>query len=83
MSFYFSANTIIYFLMRHEVDATEMDDVYLEQADDEFAEATPTMSMSPSVPTVVENITTKSPPPLGDLPKPAADETSSGDTAET
>ncbi len=38
ISFYFSANTIIYYLMRREVDATEMDDVYLEQVDDEFAE---------------------------------------------
>jgi hypothetical protein len=38
ISFYFSANTIIYYLMRREVDATELDDVYLEQTDDEFAE---------------------------------------------
>jgi hypothetical protein len=36
--FYFSANTIIYYLMRQEVDATELDDVYLEQMDDEFAD---------------------------------------------
>jgi hypothetical protein len=41
VSFYFSANTIIYLLMRHEVDATELDDVYLEQTDDEFAETAP------------------------------------------
>jgi hypothetical protein len=41
ISFYFSANTIIYYLMRREVDATEMDDVYLEQIDDEFAEPAP------------------------------------------
>ena len=25
--------------MRHEVDATELDDVYLEQTDEDFAEA--------------------------------------------
>jgi hypothetical protein len=36
ISFYFSANTIIYYLMRREVDATELDDVYLEQGDEEF-----------------------------------------------
>ena len=41
ISFYFSANTIIYYLMRREVDATELDDVYLEQIDDEFADPTP------------------------------------------
>src|ERR1041385_3273428 len=40
ISFYFSANTIIYFLMRNEVDATEMDDVYVEQADDDFSDTT-------------------------------------------
>ncbi|MEO6435654.1 MAG: hypothetical protein ABIP55_07815 [Tepidisphaeraceae bacterium] len=40
ISFYFTVNTIIYFLMRHEVDATEMDDVYLEQGDEDFADAT-------------------------------------------
>jgi hypothetical protein len=39
ISFYFSVNTIIYYLMRHEVDQTELDDVHLEQTDEEFAEA--------------------------------------------
>jgi hypothetical protein len=38
VSFYFSANTIIYFLLRREVDATETDDVYLEETDDDFGE---------------------------------------------
>ncbi len=38
VSFYFSANTIIYYLMRNEVDATEMDDVYVEQADEDFTD---------------------------------------------
>ncbi len=38
ISFYFSANTIIYVLMRREVDATELDDVYLEQMEEEFSE---------------------------------------------
>jgi hypothetical protein len=40
VSFYFSANTIIYYLLRREVDATDLDDVYVEQADEEFAEPT-------------------------------------------
>ena len=39
ISFYFSANTIIYYLMRREVDATELDDVYVEDTDDDFGEA--------------------------------------------
>ena len=41
ISFYFSASTIIYVLMCHEVDATELDDVYIEQAEEDFAENTP------------------------------------------
>lgn len=36
ISLYFSANTIIYYLMRAEVDVTEMDDVYLEQSEEEL-----------------------------------------------
>ena len=51
ISFYFSANTIIYYLMRQEVDATEMDDVYLEQAEEEFAEPAPAAPVtSPTAP---------------------------------
>jgi hypothetical protein len=38
ISFYFSANTIIYFLMRREVDATELEDVYVEDAEDDIVE---------------------------------------------
>src|SRR5690606_15445683 len=38
ISFYFSANTIIYYLLRREVDNNELDDVYLEATDEEFAE---------------------------------------------
>ena len=41
ISFYFSANTIIYYLMRREVDATELDDVYVEESEDEFGEPLP------------------------------------------
>jgi hypothetical protein len=40
--FYFSANTIIYYLLRKEVDATDLDDVYMELTDDEFADPVPT-----------------------------------------
>lgn len=38
ISFYFSANTLIYYLMRREVDATELDDVYVEETDEEMEE---------------------------------------------
>jgi hypothetical protein len=39
ISLYFSANTIIYYLMRSEVDSTELDDVYLEQSEEELEPA--------------------------------------------
>src|SRR5205814_9787828 len=38
ISFYFSANTIIYYLMRREVDATDVDDVYLEQSPEDLVD---------------------------------------------
>ncbi len=41
ISFYFSSSTIVYYLMRREVDATEMDDVYLEEFEEEFSETPP------------------------------------------
>jgi hypothetical protein len=54
ISFYFSANTIIYYLMRREVDATELDDVYVEEADDELDEgAAPAGSPAPAGATTV------------------------------
>ena len=54
--FYFSANTIIYYLLRREVDATDMDDVYLEQVDDEFAD--PIVSDAPAGDGSVQSATT-------------------------
>jgi hypothetical protein len=49
ISFYFSANTIIYYLMRREVDATEMEDVSVDEAEDEFGDGAP-MAASESTP---------------------------------
>ena len=46
ISFYFSANTIIYYLMRREVDATELDDVYVEDTEDDFADTARTGTAS-------------------------------------
>ena len=64
ISFYFSVNTIIYYLMRNEVDATEMDDVYLEQSEEDFADAT-----APPV-----TVTTVTPPVTADqTPAPSSD----------
>ncbi len=62
ISFYFSSNTIIYYLMRREVDATDLDDVYLEQSDDEFADPitsdTPELVTPPGASVVVSDTPT-------------------------
>ncbi len=41
ISFFMSASTIIYYLLRREVDATDLDDVYLEQPEEDFVETSP------------------------------------------
>jgi hypothetical protein len=48
ISFYFSANTIIYYLMRREVDATELDDVYLEQSEEDFGDSPASATSAPA-----------------------------------
>ena len=50
ISFYFSANTLIYYLMRNEVDATDMEDVYVEQQDDDLPDTAPTTPPEPTPP---------------------------------
>lgn len=66
ISFYFSANTIIYLLMRRKVDATEMDAVYVEPADLEVEEPLP--------PTQTTRVEAQSPTPP-DAAGPLAGET--------
>jgi hypothetical protein len=55
ISFYFSANTIIYLLLRRDLDATELDDVYLEDAEEDAGqtageEVPPDETAAPSPP---------------------------------
>jgi hypothetical protein len=50
ISLYFSSSTIIYYLMRKEVDATAMDEVYLEPNDDDFVEQAPEVAPIPATP---------------------------------
>ena len=54
ISFYFSANTLIYYLMRREVDATDLDDVYVEEMDDEIPDTEAPPVVTEVTPTVVE-----------------------------
>ncbi|HNM16124.1 MAG TPA: hypothetical protein PKJ64_15220, partial [bacterium] len=41
VSFYYCSTTIIYFLLRREVDATDLEDVYVGDEDDESPLGTP------------------------------------------
>lgn len=73
ISFYFSANTIIYMLMRRKVDATEMDAVYLDPNDLETAEPQP-----PVQPATASSAASAAPPPAavplaGEKPAAASD----------
>lgn len=60
-SFYFSGSTIIYFLLRREVDATDFEDVY-EENEEPYEQEAPPVAVSSDAP----------PPaaPLGDAPPP-------------
>jgi hypothetical protein len=58
ISFYFSVNTVIYYLMRQEVDATELDDVYLEHGEEEFTTDTLAGQQSPPAVTPAESTST-------------------------
>jgi hypothetical protein len=57
ISFYFSANTIIYYLMRRDVDATELDDVYLEQSEEDFGDTAPAVATSTTTVTTTTVVT--------------------------
>ena len=65
ISLYFSSSTIIYYLMRREVDATAMDEVYLEPSDDDFADAQPepTTAAETPAPAAPDATTTPENPP--------------------
>jgi hypothetical protein len=61
ISFYFSASTVIYLLLRREVDATDLEDVYLEE-DEEPETSAPPPPMPPA-PAPGGEVVTITPPP--------------------
>ncbi|HEX8324134.1 MAG TPA: hypothetical protein VF595_09490 [Tepidisphaeraceae bacterium] len=76
ISLYLCSGTLVYFLLRRDVDATEMDEVYLEPNDEELTE-TATETTSTDTPAVVATGTTAEPagqpvdvpaPPEGERP---------------
>jgi hypothetical protein len=68
-SYFWSASTIIYLLMRRKVDDTELDEVYLEEEDHESSYGTPAFSPAKSpapaaAPATSSNVTMVEPPAL-------------------
>jgi hypothetical protein len=75
-SYFWTASTIIYLLMRRKVDDTDLDEVYLEEEDDAdigFAPPSeaPPAAAAPAGMTMVDAPTLRSPPPPA-TPAPAA-----------
>lgn len=58
ISLYFSESTIIYYLLRKDVDATEMDDVYLEPSDEELSEVAPAETAEATATVTTATVTT-------------------------
>jgi hypothetical protein len=54
VSFYFSASTLVYMLMRRDIDTTELDEVYLEDSDDDTLPdpLAPTTAATPATPAI-------------------------------
>ena len=78
ISFYFCSNTIIYFLLRKDVDATEMDDVFIEETEEDFIDR----STSAEATSVVETAAAPAPAPAPG-PGPAPVQTPTAEPAAT
>jgi len=64
VSFFFSGSTIIYYLLRHKVDATDMEDVYLEEDEEEERPEEEELPPAPEAPAAISE------PPPGEPPLP-------------
>lgn len=65
LSFYYCASTIIYFLLRREVDATDIEDVYLEDEDEDLPGSAPAGTSGPATPPSSDPV---APPPAPQPP---------------
>ena len=72
ISFYFSASTIIYLLMRRKVDAAAMDQVYLEPADDVLPDTAEEGAIAPKSPAPASPTTDTPGTAAGQPPQPNA-----------
>ncbi|MGC4031619.1 MAG: hypothetical protein QM754_07785 [Tepidisphaeraceae bacterium] len=63
ISLYASSSTLVYFLLRRDVDATELDEVYLETDEDELNDAIATSDVTESAEPAGQPVDTPTPPP--------------------
>ena len=71
VSFFLSGSTVIYYLLRKKVDATDMEDVYLEE--DEEEEEAASMSSTATAEAGGQSTPAPEPPPVESPEKPAED----------
>jgi len=70
ISFFFSSSTLIYYLLRREVDATDLEDVYLEEYEEEELGAKPAAApaSAPAAPPAEASAPPAAPPPQPEPP---------------
>lgn len=73
ISFYFSGSTVLYFLLRREVDATDLEDVYLEETEEEEPAPAPASvpAPAPALAPEASQPTVEPPPAAAPEPPPA------------
>jgi len=76
VSFFYSANTAIYFLLRRRVDATDINDVFVEQDIEELVAEEPGQKESSAEPKITSEITED------EKEEPASDESGTEDSNE-
>jgi hypothetical protein len=77
-SYFWTATTAIYFLLRRDVDATEMDEVFLDEDQGEPAEGLPSLRTDEAGAPVVNDEASEE--TSTDEPKPADDQSNNTDT---
>src|SRR5262249_54720796 len=70
-SYFWSASTIIYLLMRKQVDDAELDEVYFEEDEQEDFAAAPPAAAKPAAPPADPGLTMVEPPAMRTPPTPA------------
>lgn len=80
-SFYFSGSTVIYYLLRRDVDGTDLEDAYVEEEEDDLLHgAAPSRAETETSTTPAEKETT---PTTGQSPQPPPEPTARSDTPES